>query len=246
MMADAVPFFGVRSPVPANAKPVHCRPEAFALFAAQVPHLESSRGLLHAAVALSMHELHEADPAGVEARLDHLAQTVRARVKSDQPQALLAHAHDVLFEEEGFTGNNEDYDNPFNSYLPVVLKNRRGMPIALVLIYKLVIERLGLRVRGINAPGHFLAGVEAAPGAPLLLIDPFSGGEALSRHEAFERIEHVTGAPLPRSERFLTPATHRQWLMRMLYNLQHVFAQRARAADLAAMLELANLLEASA
>jgi regulator of sirC expression with transglutaminase-like and TPR domain len=229
--------------LPAKAKPIHCRPAAYALFAAQVPVLDSGQGLLRAAVAMSMHELHEVDLHAIEASLDHLAQAVRCRIKSHQPQAILAHTHDVLFEEEGFAGNTADYYNPANSYVPAVLRTRRGLPITLTLVYKCVLERLGMRVRGINAPGHFLAGVEGGDGTAMLLIDPFSSGQALSRDEALERAESVVGVAVPRTDEFLAPATHRQWLARMLYNLQHLFAQNGRAGDLAAMLELSALLE---
>jgi len=226
-------------------EPVHCRPEAFELFAAQVPVIETGEGLLRAAVAMAMHELDRATPAAVEARLQGLADRVRSRVRSTQAEAVLAHAHDVLFEEEGFAGNTEHYYLPINSYLPTVLETRRGLPITLTLIYKNVIERLGVRVQGINAPGHFLAGVQVGPGAdsPPMLVDPFSGGQVLSREEAFTRIDQTAGAMVPRSDRLLSPATHRQWLARMLFNLQHVFARNARPNDMAAMLELAGLLQ---
>ena len=70
----------------------------------------------------------------------------------------------VLFEEEGFAGNLERYYNALNSYLPVVLNARRGLPIVLGLIYKAVGESAGLLVEGINAPGHFLVRIETDSG----------------------------------------------------------------------------------
>ena len=51
-------------------------------------------------------------------------------------------------------------EDPANSYLPAVLRTKRGLPITLVLIYKCVAEGVGLVVRGINSPGHFLAAVK--------------------------------------------------------------------------------------
>jgi regulator of sirC expression with transglutaminase-like and TPR domain len=77
-------------------------------------------------------------------------------------------------------GNATDYYNPRNSYLPLVLKTREGLPITLTLVYKCVLDGLGLTVHGINAPGHFMAGVESADadGAEpaRMLVDPFEGG----------------------------------------------------------------------
>ena len=103
-----------------------------------------------------------------------VADTVRARVRGTQPQALLAHLHDVLFDEEGFQGNTDDYYNVNNSYLPVVLQSKQGLPITLSLLYKAVAERLGLKVWGIGLPGHFICGLNAD--GSQMLIDPFSGG----------------------------------------------------------------------
>src|SRR5687767_2884355 len=107
----------------------YCRPEAYALFARQVPAIETSSGLLKAAVALSMHDLDDVTPQFVEEVLAKYAEEVRGRVKSSSTTALLAHLHEVLFEEAGFVGNVDDYYNPLNSYLPAVLQSRRGLPI---------------------------------------------------------------------------------------------------------------------
>ena len=93
-------------------------------------------------------------PAAVDLQFDERAMQAGCRNVHT-----MAHLHDVLFDVVGFVGNVDDYYNPANSYLPNVLRTRRGLPITLVLIYKCVAEQLGLTVRGINSPGHFLASV---------------------------------------------------------------------------------------
>ena len=102
------------------------------------------RVIENGAVAIAMHQVENVDIAEFDATLQKYADAVRSRVRGSQPQALLAHLHDVLFEEEKFTGNQEDYYNTANSYLPEVLRTKRGLPITLSLIYKVVAERLGL------------------------------------------------------------------------------------------------------
>lgn len=223
------------------SEPNLCRPEAFRAFAREMPEVNSVDGLVRAAAAISMHELEGVQPEAVLHKLDALADRVRSRVKGGQTLALLAHLHDVLFEEEGFVGNVNDYYNPLNSYLPAVLRTRRGIPITLVLVYKAVGSRLGLEIEGINAPGHFLARVDTFEGA--LLVDPFFSGRMLNEDEAFRRIEEMTGRRLPHRPGYLRPATHRRWLARMLANLHNIFAEAARREDLAAMTELGTLLE---
>jgi len=223
--------------------PEHCRPAAFQLFAEQIPVLETTEGLLNAAIAISMHGLDDIDPAGIEHQLQDMADQVSSRVSGVQPQALLAHLHQFLFDEQGFRGNAEGYYSSENSYLSRVLASRNGIPITLCLIYKTIAERIGLRVEGVNAPGHFLARVFSD--GDTMIVDPFFLGSVLTESESFERVEAVTGRAVPRSGQYMTAATHSQWLSRMLVNLQHIFATQERRADLAAMCELQSLLDYS-
>lgn len=226
-----------------NRQPNLCRPEAFFYFADQLAQIDTTDGLLNAAIAISMHGLEEVDPAEIRGRLKMMGQRVRRRVRGRQPQALLAHLHEVLFEEEGFRGNREDYYNPLNSYLSAVLDSKLGIPISLSLVYKVVAEHAGIMVEGVNAPGHFLARVKYADGS--LIVDPFFGGGALTDEEAFDRVERITGRPTPRTADYLAVCQHAQWLSRMIINLQHIFATTGRQADLGAMSELQTLLDYS-
>jgi regulator of sirC expression with transglutaminase-like and TPR domain len=155
----------------------------------------------------------------------------------------------VLFDVVGFSGNVDDYYNPANSYVSEVLRTHRGLPITLVLVYKCVAERVGLVVRGINSPGHFLAAVQCGePGAGhakrdgWLYVDPFFHGELLDQNDVCRRIAETTGKASADASKWLVPATHRQWLSRMLNNLQAVFAHTGRERDLYAMQELQELL----
>jgi len=230
--------------------PAYCRARAHAAFAEQMPYIETTAGLFRAAFAISQHERPSADVARAEAVIESLAETVRRRVHTTSTQARLAHLHDVLFDVIGFRGNVDDYYDPANSYLPEVLRTRRGLPISLVLVYKCVAEGVGLRVHGINAPGHFLAAVETSDEVAVgrltrhwTFVDPFYGGALLDEQDIHRRITETTGrdsAPMPN---WRAPATGRQWLARMLSNLQAAFASAGRERDLLAMQELQALLE---
>jgi len=226
-----------------TSPPAACRLPAYRLFAEQLPIIETTRGLLNAAIAISMHALDDVEPAAIDEQLQELAHRVSSRVSSQSTEAMLAHLHDVLFDEEGFQGNSEDYYNPLNSYLSAVLELKRGIPISLSLIYKIVGERVGLTIQGVNSPGHFVCRVMTAQG--WMIVDPYVGGGVLTAEEAFERMEQVTGRPVPRTPEYLAPATHAQWLSRMLVYLQHIFATNECRSDLAAMSELQSLLDYS-
>jgi regulator of sirC expression with transglutaminase-like and TPR domain len=121
-----------------------------------------------------------------------------------------------------------------------VLQTRKGLPITLSLIYKVIAERIGLSVVGVNAPLHFMAGVQLDD--KVLLIDPFFNGRAVSREEAFERIEQVAGRAVPRVDEMLPVASHRQWIARILGNLLNLFQHTEQMCDYRAMLELRGVL----
>jgi regulator of sirC expression with transglutaminase-like and TPR domain len=196
--------------------------------------------LLNGAVAISTHQLEDVEPASADTTLQQYADAVRSRVRGRQPQAMLAHLHEYLFEELGFAGNTEDYYNPANSYLPMVLQTKRGLPITLSLVYKLVAERVGLRSWGVGLPGHFVVAVEA--GGPTMLVDAFAGGRMLTPDEAHDRLKETFGQEVEWSEELLRPASNRHWLTRMLQNLLNVFGTSNHYADVAAVLEMEMLL----
>lgn len=220
--------------------PLCCSPRAFNLLARQVPTVNSSDALLQGAVAIAMHQMEDVDPAAVDATIQSYADTVRSRVRGAQPQALLAHLHEYLFEELQLAGNTDDYYNPGNSYLPAVLETKRGLPITLSLVYKLVAERLGLRTWGVGLPGHFLIGIEM-DGAPMLL-DTFAQGRLLTPEEAHGRLQEMFGPEVQWSSELLRPASNRHWLTRILQNLLNVFGSTNHFADVAAVLEMEMLL----
>jgi regulator of sirC expression with transglutaminase-like and TPR domain len=234
--------------------PAYCHPAAYAAFAAEMPRIRTASALFRAAFAIARHEHPAADVGQAEVTIAELAETVRRRVRTPSIEAKLAHLHDVLFDVVGFVGNAEDYYNPANSYLPEVLRTHRGLPITLALVYKSVAEGVGLVVRGINSPGHFLVGVQMPAGATpnraqsdrWMYVDPFYGGGMLDRDDVWQRVAEATGRDEPPSPEWLAPATHRQWLARMLNNLQAVFAHTGRERDLYAMQELQELLSKSA
>lgn len=220
--------------------PVCCVPQAYQLLALHAKSINSPDALLGGAMAVCMHALQDVDARAIDAKLQKLADTVRSRVHGRQPQAILAHLHEVLFEEEGFAGNAEDYYNVANNFLPTVLETKRGLPITLSLIYKNVAGRLGLRAYGINLPGHFLVGVEM-DGKPML-VDAFARGRLINESEAHDRLQQIFGDEVEWSEELLRPASHRLWLTRMLQNLLNTYGSKGQYLDVAAMLEMEMLL----
>lgn len=221
-------------------EPIHCRRSAFELMARQVPRLGTTDALVAAAVAIAKHEMPESSVDSVAAQLDELADTIRSRYASDSPHAALAHAHAVLFDEVKLRESVEETD-ALDSYLPAVLERRRGLPVLLVLVYKAVLERLGVAVHGLNVPGRFLAGVEL--GDSVMIVDVASAGRVLSMREAVQLVLDGSGAGEIPVENPVPVATTREWVLRVLRNLMRLFGTRNRPTEFAAMLELKSLVE---
>ena len=76
-----------------------------------------------------------------------------------------------------------------------------------------------------------------------MVVDPFHGGRVLNRAEALTLIEQAAGGSVPRDESLLHPATHTQWLVRIIQNLVACFDRRGQTDDLHAMLEMRALVE---
>lgn len=119
-----------------------------------------------------------------------------------------------LSHELGFRGNATCYYCEENSLLPHVISSRVGIPISLTLVYMMVASRAGMRVEGINLPGHFIARHSG------VYFDPFHGGKILSLSDVKNLLERQN---IEFKESHLNPASPRQFLLRMLANLLYVY-----------------------
>lgn len=156
--------------------------------------------------------------------LDLIAEAVRAHAGDTRDQGELAHSVDhQLFSVLGFHGNAEDYTDPDNSYVDLVVERRVGLPITLSLVYMEVAQRVGLLCEGVGYPGHFI--VRCGGEEESIYVDPFHQGARLDREELLAglRSYNLNGT---RAETFLAAITRRQMLQRMLTNLHHVFRGR--------------------
>ncbi len=182
--------------------------------------------LADAALAVAAEEYQSLDPVKYIARLDDLATRVRMHAPApSRAAAVLMAVRTVLYEEERFRGNDEDYYDPRNSFLNEVLDRRLGIPITLSLLYMEVARRAGLPLQGVAFPGHFLLKY-APPGGPEVFIDAYNGGEVLSLDECVARFKAAShGRPV--EPRHLAGVGPRQILARLLHNLKRIYLERS-------------------
>ncbi len=139
-------------------------------------------------------------------------------------RAVLEAINRVLFEQEHFSGNGEDYYNPANSFLNDVLERQVGIPITLSLLYIEVGQRIGLSLDGIGLPFHFVVGCRLPD--CILYIDPFERGVIYNEQECRERVRRMLKGRTKLHPQWFQPVSKRQFLARMLNNLKHIYMSR--------------------
>jgi regulator of sirC expression with transglutaminase-like and TPR domain len=164
-----------------------------------------------------------------------------ARMRANGREGLLPALTRVLFEEEGFCGDEESYDEPSNSSVARVLARRRGMPITLSIVAIEAGKLAGLRLTGIGLPGHFVVGGPDLPEG--MYLDPFGGGALCDAEALSRRLGAIFGAPVALGSDALRPDPARAILARVLLNLRRSYERRNRWEDALAALELSEALE---
>jgi regulator of sirC expression with transglutaminase-like and TPR domain len=131
-----------------------------------------------------------------------------------------------LFDELGFAPNVENYYDPRNSFLNEVLERRVGIPISLSILYIEVGRRVGLHLRGVSFPGHFLVKCKVNDG--LIVLDPYCRGMSLSLHDLQQRLREVKGGEVSRAiiAGMLVSADKKEILARVLRNLKAIYVER--------------------
>jgi len=185
---------------------------------------------LDEAVLLVAAHDHTVDIPSVLARLDDLA----ARCAGAGVDQVM----EVLFVEEGFAGDTDDYHHPDNSFLDRVLDRRRGLPILLSVLAAEIGARAGLCLAPVGMPGHFLVRDCADADG---FLDPFHGGRRLDRAGCVELFRSLhPGAPF--HEQYLDPIDSRRVLVRVVTNLARSYTERGDLASLGWALHLRALL----
>ena len=190
---------------------------------------EEDIDLAEAALAIAAEEYRDLNIPHYLARIEEMAATLKQRLRRDitTTDTIIALNH-YLFDELGFTGNAADYYDPRNSYLNEVLDRRLGIPITLSIVYVEIGQRVGLALRGVSFPGHFL--VKCAVRNGTIVLDPYVRGASLGMDDLRQRIGAVRGEALQASDddlrRMLAAAGKKDILARVLRNLKGIYRQK--------------------
>lgn len=190
--------------------------------------------LAAAALVIARLEYPRLDAATYLARLDAMGEEAGRQIERHLEQtgdaSLLSRIqrfNQYLFTDQRFVGNRDRYEDPRNSCLNEVLDRRTGIPITLSVVYMEIGRRAGLRVDGVNFPGHFLVCIpeEKTGGsrASRLILDPFHRGALLSEQDCRRLLQKHVGTEVAFSKSLLAPATRAQIVVRMLLNLKRLY-----------------------
>ena len=128
--------------------------------------------------------------------------------------------NEYLFDELGFHGAEEDYYDPGNSFLNIVLDKKTGIPITLSIIYAEIAKNIGLDLQIVGFPGHVIVKYKNE-----IILDPFYRGRLLSINDLEEILNRNFGESVEFIPEYLTEATTEHLLTRLLRNLKNAYTQ---------------------
>lgn len=200
--------------------------------------------LAEAALQIASSEYPALDPALCLDQIQAWADRIRAglRIGAGVPEVIGA-MNFLLFQELGFRADQDNYYDPRNSFLNEVLERRRGIPISLSILYIAVGRRLGLDLKGVSFPGHFL--VKCPVDGGVVVIDPYYGGITLSLEDLQSRLREFRGGEVSRAivSELLVAAAPREVMVRMLRNLKAIYLRERQLSQALAAIEWIVALE---
>ena len=214
-------------------------------------HASGGEDLLEGALIISRYRYPDMDEQKVKARLASIRQDIWLEL-TDHLTAFekVRVFNHIFFQIHGFKGNKRNYHAPQNSYINEVLDSKKGNPLSLAIIYQVLAEDLGLPMRGVNLPNHFVLAYldeESMSGADhgqdgeenvLFYVNAFSQGDILGRNEINEFLEKLK---IERRTSFYQPCTNLDIIRRQMNNLANSYKKMGdteRSAELETLRDL--------
>jgi regulator of sirC expression with transglutaminase-like and TPR domain len=144
------------------------------------------------------------------------AQESTARSHSVDMQ--LAALTNLLVGRRGFRGDTETYDDPRNANLMQVIDRRRGLPVALGILWMHAARAYGGDIVGLAFPSHFLIRLFAR--GQRLILDAFGGGRSLGAEDLRRMLKQMNGADKEIEPAHYAPVGNRDILIRLQNNIK--------------------------
>lgn len=172
------------------------------------------------AFAVALHRYPDLDIEAYRSQLDEMADLLRWRTRDfERGIDIVREVNYYLVQEQRWRGVSQShYHDPDNSCMNRVIDLRRGIPVTMSTVWLLLAQRIGLPLRGVGFPVHFL--VRYQKGAEDFLIDPFNGGVVVTEEQCKAFLDSV-GMQFDPS--YLEPVGGRYIVARMMRNLSEVY-----------------------
>jgi regulator of sirC expression with transglutaminase-like and TPR domain len=183
-----------------------------------------------AALQLARVDAPDADWEAASLHLSKLARdavAVAARVPEADPAERARVLGGLLARRHGYEGDTENYDDLANANLIRVIERRKGLPVALGILWLHCARAAGWGGHGVDFPGHFLVALEGAGGQAVL--DVFAGGKPLDAREMRALLKSMEGPNAELRPGLLVPMSARGVLLRLQQNVK---IRRLRAGAL--------------
>ena len=134
--------------------------------------------------------------------------------------------NEIILLKHGYSGDELTYDDLQNANLMRVVDRRKGLPVALGILYLHAARAQGWDSVGLGFPGHFL--IRLTEGAERLILDPFHGGRVCEAADLRELLKAMVGQEIELSPEHYAPVSDRDVLLRLQNNLKSRLLQAGR------------------
>ena len=136
------------------------------------------------------------------------------------PTYLISMLNEHLFENLGFSGDDDDYFNPKNNFLNEVVDKKLGLPITISILYAEVAKFIGLDLKIVGFPSHILVKYNEE-----MILDPFYDGNLLDADDLQGMLDTNFDGQLTFQPEFLDEINSEQIIVRMTRNLKNSYVQ---------------------
>jgi regulator of sirC expression with transglutaminase-like and TPR domain len=165
----------------------------------------------------------ELDVRNEISKIDQIGLKIRKTLENfsqSRPTQIIERINDQLYRKEKFRPNRDDYYNPSNSFLNVVIRRKIGIPITLSIVYMRVAESLNFKLVPVSFPSHFLIKY-ILEGESEIIIDPYNEGRIMDDYSLKQLLDQtVPRLSVALTRDFVARASVTKVMIRMLNNLK--------------------------
>jgi len=191
-----------------------------------------------AALQLARVDAPDADWMAAREHLSDLARaaaSLAAQIDQDDLAQRAVALSGLLGGRFGYRGDADTYDDLANANLIRVIERRRGLPVALGILWLHAARAVGWAGHGVDFPAHFLITLTGKKGQ--VVLDVFHGGTPLSARDLRALLRRIEGEDAELRPGLLRPMGTRRVLMRLQNN---IMTRRLQAGDTAGALRCAE------